>query len=142
MIVPLIKIFKDGKVKKSLSEKDRCQYNCLDKIFEYYLSGRLQKLLNSFHFQRINIYPEINRKGRYLQIECSYSGLTVDIGCDEDCYDYSFYLPGISAEEFAKSIVQKKYDDNFDVETFFLNFYKLLQTDFRVDMHVNIKCMK
>ena len=60
MIVSLIKIFKDGKVKKSLSEKDRCQYNCLDKIFEYYLSGRLQKLLNSFHFQRINIYPEIN----------------------------------------------------------------------------------
>ena len=67
-----------------------------------------------------------------MQIESVYCGLCIDIGCDEDCYDYSFYKPDLSEEEFVKGIVNKKYDDDFQVEAFFAGFYNLLQEDSRI----------
>ena len=93
----LTRYFKYRKINKYLKLKNMSQYNCLDDILVYYVSGELQKLLEYYNFKKINIYPLIGRKGNYLQIECFFHNLTVDIGFDENSFDYIIYLPGISA---------------------------------------------
>lgn len=42
------------------------------------------------------------------------------------------YLPGISAEDFVKGIVEKEYAYDFDIEKFFEDFYNMLQKDSRL----------
>ena len=128
----LVRYFKYGKINKYLKLKDKSQYNCLDNILTDYVNGKLQKILEKYHFKEINIYPLISKKGNYLQIECFFHNLTVDIGFDENTFDYTIYLPGISAEDFAKSIIEKEYGYDFDIEIFFEDFYNMLQKDDRL----------
>ena len=61
-----------------------------------------------------------------------FYNLTVDIGFDENSFDYIIYLPGISAEDFDKGIIQKEYDHNFGIEKFFGDFHNMLQKDGRL----------
>ena len=128
----LTRYFKYRKINKYLKLKNMSQYNCLDDILVYYVSGELQKLLEYYNFKKINIYPLIGRKGNYLQIECFFHNLTVDIGFDENSFDYIIYLPGISAEDFDKGIKQKEYDLDFGIEKFFKDFHNMLQKDSRL----------
>lgn len=128
----LTRYFKYRKINKYLKLKNMSQYNCLDNILVYYVSGKLQKLLEYYNFKKINIYPLIGRKGNYLQIECFFHNLTVDIGFDENSFDYIIYLPGISAEDFDKGITQKEYDPDFGIEKFFKYFHNMLQKDSRL----------
>lgn len=128
----LTNYFKYGRINKYLKSKDISQYNWLDKVLGYYVNGYLKKILESYKFTKINIYPQIGRKGNYLQIECFFYNLTIDIGFDENCYDYIVYLPGISAEEFDKGVTIKEYSNDFNVESFFENFYNMLQKDSRL----------
>lgn len=128
----LTRYFKYRKINKYLKLKNMSQYNCLDDILVYYVSGELQKLLEYYNFKKINIYPLIGRKGNYLQIECFFHNLTVDIGFDENSFDYIIYLPGISAEDFDKGITQKEYDLDFGIEKFFKDFHNMLQKDSRL----------
>ncbi len=130
----LTRYFKYRKINKYLKLKNMSQYNCLDDILVYYVSGELQKLLEYYNFKKINIYPLIGRKGNYLQIECFFHNLTVDIGFDENSFDYIIYLPGISAEDFDKGITQKEYDLDFGIEKFFKDFHNMLQKDSRLKM--------
>ena len=130
----LTRYFKYRKINKYLKLKNMSQYNCLDDILVYYVSGKLQKLLEYYNFKKINIYPLIGRKGNYLQIECFFHNLTVDIGFDENSFDYIIYLPGISAEDFDKGITQKEYDLDFGIEKFFKDFHNMLQKDSRLKM--------
>ncbi len=53
----MLKNLRERKVRKSLSVKDISQYNCLDKILEYYLCGNLQKQLESFRFKKFKFMP-------------------------------------------------------------------------------------
>ena len=128
----LTRYFKYRKINKYLKLKNMSQYNCLDDILVYYVSGELQKLLEYYNFKKINIYPLIGRKGNYLQIECFFHNLTVDIGFDENCFDYIIYFPGISAVDFDKGITQKEYDLDFGIEKFFKDFHNMLQKDSRL----------
>ena len=130
----LTRYFKYRKINKYLKLKNMSQYNCLDDILVYYVSGELQKLLEYYNFKKINIYPLIGRKGNYLQIECFFHNLTVDIGFDENSFDYIIYLPGISAEDFDKGITKKEYDLDFGIEKFFKDFHNMLQKDSRLKM--------
>ena len=130
----LTRYFKYRKINKYLKLKNMSQYNCLDDILVYYVSGELQKLLEYYNFKKINIYPLIGRKGNYLQIECFFHNLTVDIGFDENSFDYIIYLPGISAEDFDKGITQKEYDLDFGIEKFFKDFHNMLQKESRLKM--------
>ena len=130
----LTRYFKYRKINKYLKLKNMSQYNCLDDILVYYVSGELQKLLEYYNFKKINIYPLICRKGNYLQIECFFHNLTVDIGFDENSFDYIIYLPGISAEDFDKGITKKEYDLDFGIEKFFKDFHNMLQKDSRLKM--------
>lgn len=128
----LIRYFKYGKINKYLKSKNTSQYNCLDNILAYYVNGKLQKILEKFNFKKIKIYPLIAKKGNYLQIECFYHNLTVDIGFDEDSFDYIVYLPGISVEDFEKGITEKEYPHDFDIEKFFEDFHNMLKEDSRL----------
>lgn len=127
----ITRYFKYGKINKYLKSKNN-SYNCLDNILIYYVNGKLQKILESYNLKKINIYPLIDKKGNYLQIECFFYNLTVDIGFDENSFDYIIYLPGISAEDFYKGIIQKEYDHDFDIEKFFEEFHNMLQKDGRL----------
>ena len=129
----IARYFKYRKINKYLKSKNSSQYNCLDNLLEYYVNGKLQKLLESYNFRDINIYALIGgKRGNYLQIECSFYNLTVDIGFDEDCFDYTIYLPGISAEGFEKATIVKEYVNNFNIEKFFEDFHNMLQKDSRL----------
>ena len=128
----LTRYFKYRKINKYLKSKNVSQYNCLDNILIDYVNGKLQKILENYNLKKINIYPLIGRKGNYLQIECFFHNLTVDIGFDENSFDYMVYLPGISAEDFAKGIIEKEYAHDFDIEKFFEDFYNMLQKDSRL----------
>lgn len=91
----IARYFKYRKINKYLKSKNSSQYNCLDNLLVYYVNGKLQKLLESYNFRDINIYALIGgKRGNYLQIECSFYNLTVDIGFDEDCFDYTIYFRG------------------------------------------------
>lgn len=126
------KYFKYRRINKYLKSKNNSQYNCLDNILIYYVDGNLQKVLERYNFKKINIYPVIGKKGSYLQIECFFYNLTVNIEFDENSFDYIIYLPGISAEDFDKGIIQKEYKDDFDIEKFFEHFHNILQKDSRL----------
>lgn len=126
------KYFKYRRINKYLKSKNNSQYNCLDNILIYYVDGNLQKVLERYNFKKINIYPVIGKKGNYLQIECFFYNLTVNIEFDENSFDYIIYLPGISAEDFDKGIIQKEYKDDFDIEKFFEHFHNILQKDSRL----------
>lgn len=128
----LTRYFKYGKINKYLKLKDNSQYNCLDNLLICYVNGKLQKILENYNFKKINIYPLISKRGNYLQIECFFYNLTVDIGFDENNFDYIIYLPGISVGDFEKGIIKKEYDHDFDIEKFFENFYNMLQKDSRL----------
>lgn len=128
----ITRYFQYRKINKYLKSKNT-NYNCLDNILIYYINGKLQKILESYYFKKINIYPLISKKrGNYLQIECLFYNLTVDIGFDENVFDFIIYLPGISAEDFAKGIIQKEYDHDFEIEKFFEEFYNMLEKDGRL----------
>ena len=133
----LKRYFKYGKINKYLKSKNASQYNYLDNILIYYVNGKLQKILEKYNFKKIGIYPLVGKKGNYLQIECFYHNLTVDIGFDEDSFDYIVYLPGISAEDFEKSITKKGYSNDFNIEKFFDDFHNMLQRDDRLKKDFN-----
>lgn len=128
----ITRYFKYRKINKYLKLKNKSQYNCLDNIFINYINGKLQKILENYNFKKINIYPLIGKRGNYLQVECFFYNLTVDIGFDEDNFDYIIYLPGISAEDFEKGIIEKEYEHDFDIEKFFEDFHNMLQKDSRL----------
>ena len=128
----LNKFFKYRKIKKYLETKDKNQYNYLDNIFKFYVDGHMEILLNNYHFLKIEYYPQISKIGNYLQIDFWCFNLHVNIEFDDDCFDYIVYLPGISAEEFDKSVIKMDYSDDFTLENFFENFYNMLQKDNRL----------
>ena len=68
----ITRYFKYRKINKYLKSKNNDQYNCLDNILICYVNGKLQKILESYNFNKINIYSVIGKKGNYLQIECFF----------------------------------------------------------------------
>lgn len=128
----LTRYFKYGKINKYLKSKGEGQYNILDKIFKCYVNGHLMKLLNNYQYSKIEYYPHISKRGNLLQVDFWYHNLHANIEFDENSFDYVIYLPGISAEDFAKCIIEKEYDYDFDVEKFFEDFHSMLQKDCRL----------
>lgn len=128
----LTRYFKYGKINKYLELKDESRYNILDKIFKCYVDGHLEKLLSNYHFSKIEYYPLIGKRGNLLQIDFGYHNLHTNIEFDDNNFDYVVYLPGISAEDFEKSIITKEYENDFDIEKFFEDFNNMLQKDSRL----------
>ena len=120
------------KIIKYLKSKEESQYNILDHIFKFYIDGNLKDLLNNYGFSKIECFPQIRKGANYLQINCWYYNLVVDIQFDDSCFDYCIYLPGISAEEFARSFIEKNYSDDFDFENFISDLHNKLDKDNRL----------
>ena len=54
-----LKVFKFGIIN---------QNNCSDNIFEFYVSVKLQKILDSYNFTQINLYQSIHKRHNALKI--------------------------------------------------------------------------
>lgn len=50
----ITRYFKYRKINKYLKSKNNDQYNCLDNILICYVNGKLQKILESYNFNKIN----------------------------------------------------------------------------------------
>lgn len=120
------------KIIKYLKKKNQSEYSELDKIFTKYLDGSLENLLCNLGFSNIEIFPQIRRRANYLQLNFWYRNLVVDLGFDEEDFDYCVYLPGISAKEFEQGFVKFKYNENFNIEDFFKKFQYELSCDKRL----------
>lgn len=131
--------FKYRKINKYLKSKNNDQYNCLDNILICYVNGKLQNILESYNFNKINIYSVIGKKGNYLQIECFFYNLTVNIEFDENSFNYIMYVPGISADDFDKSIIKKEYEHDFNIENFFKDLIKECDEQFKLHLQVKDK---
>lgn len=133
----LVRYFKYGKINKYLKSKDESQYNILDKIFKYYVDGHLKKLLSNYQYSKIEYYPHISKRGNLLQIDFWYHNLHINIEFAVNYFDYIIYLPGISAEDFEKSITKKGYSNDSNIEKFFDDFHNMLQRDDRLKKDFN-----
>ena len=116
---------------KYLKKKEESQYTILDNIFQYYIDGRLEELLQQNDFTDIEIYPELHKSGSLMQLRFRYYNLIVDIEFAELTYEYCISTPEISAEEFDEGFVKNKYSEDFNIENLIKNIYTMLINDKR-----------
>lgn len=102
-----------GKIKKYLENKEKSQYNQLDRILEMYLNGQLKKLLSKY--SKVGIYPSIGKNCKSIQLNYNYNNIYVIIDFFEDKYDEAVYPSGITANELEHLAAKHDYQDNFDL---------------------------
>lgn len=89
-------------------------YNELDKIYDMYASGIINKLLS--HYESVHIYPSLDKKNKTIQIHYSYNNINVGIDFFENDYDVVIYHTGISIDEFEKSFIKYNYNECFNLK--------------------------
>lgn len=129
------KYFKYRRINKYLKSKDESKYSYLDNIFKYYVDGDLEKLFKCYYFSKIELFPELNKKGNLLQIYFYYFNLVVFIQFDDMKIDYTIYLEDMSPSYADDYFVSLEYDKDFNIENFFEKFYKMLQKDPRLEIN-------
>lgn len=130
----LTKYFKYRKINKYLKSLEERQYNFLDKTFEYYVDGHLEKFLSNYNFSKIECFSHFDKKrGNSLQVNFWYYNLVVGIDFFDSNYGYVVYLPGISADELDKSFITNNYSEDFGIEKFIIYLHSLLEKDQRLN---------
>lgn len=129
-----------SKVKKYLASKDCQEYTHLDKIFELYLNGNIDKILSSY--DGVGIYPCLNKLGKNIQLNFNYNNIYVTIDFFEDKYNVVVYESGISAEECEKLFTDYDYQDDFNLEILIKNIDKTIKSHSKLKDTTNSKRKK
>ncbi len=79
------------KVSNYLNKKDRHQYNDLDKILSYYVSGGFSRFLTDNNAMNIEFHPTIKRNKNSLIVEFDYHNLYTKVEFNENGYKYTKY---------------------------------------------------
>lgn len=131
----ITRYFRCKKLKKYLGSKDESMYTHLDRIFKYYIYEDIEKLLYSYNFSKIELYPELNKRGNLFQFYFYYCNLVVSVQFDDMKIDYTVYLENMPPSYVEEYFVSLEYDDNFNIENFFESFYKIIQKDGRLNIN-------
>lgn len=107
-----------------LNKKDIENFTALDFALKSYVSGDLEKILNSYKFTEIEIFPTIKDNVKNLQLYFCYYNLALTIEFNELNYEYCIYKKGASSEEFEKKFITADYCKDFTIETFIGELYK------------------
>lgn len=102
------------KIEKHLKQKDKSDYNELEKIFELYINGDLNKMLSEY--KGVGIYPTLNKSGKSIQLNYSFHNINVIIDFFEDNYNVVIYHAGISEDELEKLAVDYAYQTDFELQ--------------------------
>ncbi len=120
------------KISRYLKKKDASSYTHLDAIFNAYVDGTLQELLDSKGFINIEYFRQIRRNRNCLQIQLWYHNLVVTAEFRDNDYDYGVYLPGCTAEEFEQCIHTYSYSADFTIAAFVNSLSIVLDKDSRL----------
>lgn len=102
------------KIENYLKSKDKNEYNHLDKLFELYLHGNIEKLLSMY--SGVAIYPIIDKLGKTIQLNYNYRNIYVTIDFFEDKYSVIIFPANVKIANFEKSIIDYDYQDDFNLE--------------------------
>lgn len=119
------------KIENYLNSKAKIEYSNLDRIFELYLSGNIEKLLSKY--AGVGIYPTINKLGKTIQLNYNYHNIYVIINFFEDKYNVVIYNVGINAEELEKLLIDYDYQNNFSLEEL------INEIDIKIKNHLKLK---
>ena len=119
------------KIENYLNSKVKTEYSNLDRIFELYLSGNIEKLLSKY--AGVGIYPTINKLCKTIQLNYHYHNIYVIINFFEDKYNVVIYNAGINAEELEKLLIDYDYQNNFSFEEL------INEIDIKIKNHLKLK---
>ena len=102
------------KIDKYLNSKEKSEYNHVDKLFELYLSGDIDKILSEY--AKVEIYPTINELGEELQLNYSFHNIRVVIDFFEDKYSVVVYATGTPEVDLKKLLIDYEYQEDFCLE--------------------------
>ncbi|MBO4988936.1 MAG: hypothetical protein J6D37_01255 [Clostridia bacterium] len=125
-------MWKMRKITKYLNSKAESEYTMLDRLLKQYLDGELEMVLKRYGFTKIEIFSKIGKRENDLQIYFRYYNFALDIDFSDRAFDYTAYLPGISAEEYENSIIRCNYEKNFSFEGFVARLQSELSQDTRL----------
>ncbi len=118
-----------SKVLKYLNGKRENEYSNLDTILKQYLNGELYNLLSQYGFSEIEVFPDILKKGNYVEIFLIYQNIAVNVELTEDEVSYGTYTVGCSAEKVLKNEVCIKYEENFLIKDLIENIFKEIKNN-------------
>ena len=128
----MTRYFKRRKITKYLNAIDKNQYTVLDKMFQKYVNGDMERLFNEKGFEQIEIFATAKKNIKELQVYFKYGSLAGDVDFDDNFLDYVIYLPGISGEDYFRSIAHLDYTEDFTLE----RFIDMLLVKVNVDMNL------
>lgn len=102
------------KLRDYLNSKEKNEYNNLDKIFEMYLNGNINKFLSKY--TGVHIYPTFNKHKKAIQLNYNYQNIYAVIDFFENKYNVVIYHARISIDDLEKLSVDYDYQDNFNLE--------------------------
>ena len=102
------------KIKKYLNSKEKKEYNNLDKIFELYLNGDIEKILSKY--SGVGIYPQFNKLGKSIQLTYNHHNIFVVMDFFDDKYNVVIYSTDMNLDDLDKFSFDYEYQDNFNLE--------------------------
>ena len=122
------------KIIEYLGSKAESESNELDKILQEYVDGQIEEIANKKGFTNVEIFPEISKKTRSMQIYFRYYNFAGFIEFEDEGYEYCIYIPDKKQMSYdEKDMVKNKYTSAFCIDTFFDQLYKNMIVDKRLD---------
>ena len=122
------------KISEYLDSKAESEYDELDKIFREYINGNIKAIADTKGFTKVEIFPEISKKTRSIQIYFRYYNFAGFIEFENDGYEYCLYVPDRKQTIFdEKNILKRIYSYTFSIDSLFDELYNQIINDKRLD---------
>lgn len=122
------------KISEYLDSKAESEYDELDKIFQEYINGNIKAIADTKGFTKVEIFPEISKNTRSIQIYFRYYNFAGFIEFENDGYEYCLYVPDRKQTIFdEKNILKRIYSDTFSIDSLFDELYNQIINDKRLD---------
>ena len=123
------------KVLKRLSKKERFQYNNLDKVLSYYVSGQFEKFLTYNGATSIDFYADIKNKRSSLLVDFYYYNFRIGMNFDEKGYViHQTYYNETSISR--KDVTEEEYSLGFSILIVLENLIDKLNSDPGLDKDI------
>lgn len=120
------------RVRKYLNNKLKSEYTFFDEILSFYSNGQFLDLLHIYGASHIELFPYIGNSESSLQVCFNYHNFAVNLNFKEEYHEYCIYLFGCSELEMESNIIQKRYNNEFNITEFIKNLFEILDSDARL----------
>lgn len=104
------------KMVQYLNNKKNDEYNYLDILLKKYCNGELTQLLSKYNFTNVEVFPQISKNGKSIEMCLTYQNIAANISLTDDEIEYSIYQLYATADEINKNTFNLKCNVEFSFE--------------------------